>query len=125
MSGRRRTRLQVLEKLTALLDDRRHIMEDRPLVVRETRSDKSVPIKEVLGEFLNAYLDSLSADRRELISRYRIVDDARNVVGVGSVGMRCWVVFMEARGLSIGPRPNCAISPTSATIIRTHVVPAE
>ena len=93
-----RTHLQVLEKLTALLDDHHHILEDRPLVVRETRNDKGVPIKEVLGEFLNAYLNSLPEDRRELISRYRIVDVARKVVGVGSVGTRCWVVFMEGAG---------------------------
>ena len=93
-----RTHLQVLEKLTALLDDHHRIMEDRPLVVRETRNDKGVPIKEVLGEFLQAYLASLSGDRRELISRYRIVDVARKVVGVGSVGTRCWVMFMEGAG---------------------------
>jgi uncharacterized protein (DUF2252 family) len=93
-----RTHLQVLEKLTALLDDRHRILEDRPLVVRETHNDKGVPIKEVLSEFLRAYLDSLSGDRRELISRYRIVDVARKVVGVGSVGTRCWVLFMEGVG---------------------------
>ena len=93
-----RTHLQVLEKLTDLLDDHHRIMEDRPLVVRETRNDKGVPIKEVLGEFLQAYLHSLSGDRRELISRYRIVDVARKVVGVGSVGTRCWVLFMEGAG---------------------------
>jgi uncharacterized protein (DUF2252 family) len=93
-----RTHLQVLERLTDLLDDHHRIMEDRPLVVRETRNDKGVPIKEVLGEFLQAYLHSLSEDRRELFSRYRIVDVARKVVGVGSVGTRCWVVFMEGAG---------------------------
>ena len=93
-----RTNLQVLEKLTALLDDKHRIMEDRPLIVRETRNDKGIPVKDLLGEFLAAYVESLSGDRRELISRYRIVDVARKVVGVGSVGTRCWVVFMEGAG---------------------------
>jgi len=36
----------------------------------------------------------MSEDRRPLLSRYRIADVARKVVGVGSVGTRCWVLFL-------------------------------
>jgi hypothetical protein len=49
-------------------------------VVREICGDKGVPVEKVLGEFLHAYLHSLSADRGELISRYRIIDVVRKVV---------------------------------------------
>jgi uncharacterized protein (DUF2252 family) len=53
-----------------------------------------------LGVFLHQYLASLSPDRRELISRYQVLDAARKVVGVGSVGTRCWIILM--RGLDEG-----------------------
>jgi len=44
---------------------------------------------------LLGYLDSLTTDRRRLLARYRIVDVARKVVGVGSVGTACWVVLLQ------------------------------
>ena len=44
---------------------------------------------------LRSYIDSLPLDRRQLLSRYRIVDVARKVVGVGSVGTGCWVVLLK------------------------------
>ena len=47
---------------------------------------------------LRSYLASLPEDRRRLLSRYRIVDVARKVVGVGSVGTSCWVVLLEEHG---------------------------
>ena len=40
---------------------------------------------------------SLGVDRHRLLSRYRIVDVARKVVGVGSVGTACWVVLLHGR----------------------------
>lgn len=48
----------------------------------------------MLGELLEAYLASLPEDRRILLRRYRVVDVARKVVGVGSVGTRCWVILL-------------------------------
>jgi uncharacterized protein (DUF2252 family) len=47
---------------------------------------------------LRSYLASLPEDRRRLLSRYRIIDVARKVVGVGSVGTSCWVVLLEEQG---------------------------
>ena len=46
------------------------------------------------AEILEAYVASLAPERRQLLSRYRLVDVARKVVGVGSVGTRCWVLLM-------------------------------
>ena len=46
---------------------------------------------------LGAYASTLSGDRRALLGRFRIVDLARKVVGVGSVGTRDWVVLMLGR----------------------------
>jgi uncharacterized protein (DUF2252 family) len=53
---------------------------------------------EALGAMLRSYLASLPEDRRRLLSRYRIVDVARKVVGVGSVGTSCWVILLEEHG---------------------------
>lgn len=87
--------LQVLEKMTDLVDNKQRIVESAPYVVRETHTESGMPIRKALGLFLQDYLSSLSEDRRQLISRYQILDVARKVVGVGSVGTRCWIVFMR------------------------------
>ncbi len=87
--------LQVLEKMTDLIDNKQRIVENAPFVVRETHTETGVPIREAVGMFLEQYLSSLSEDRRQLLSHYQILDVARKVVGVGSVGTRCWIVFMR------------------------------
>jgi uncharacterized protein (DUF2252 family) len=92
--------LQVLEKMTDLVDNKERIVENAPFVVRETHTEDGMPIREAVGMFLEQYLASLSPDRRQLISKYQILDVARKVVGVGSVGTRCWIGFM--RGSSEG-----------------------
>jgi uncharacterized protein (DUF2252 family) len=87
--------LQVLEKMTDLIDNKQRIVENAPFVVRETKTEDGMPIREAVGLFLEQYLASLSEDRRQLVSRYQILDVARKVVGVGSVGTRCWIGFMR------------------------------
>ena len=54
-------------------------------------------IREVVEDQFRAYQASLSADRRLLLERFRIVDMARKVVGVGSVGTRAFMVLLEGR----------------------------
>ena len=98
--ARKGTHLQVLEKMTDLVDNKQRIVENAPFVVRETKTEDGTPIREAVGLFLEQYLASLSSDRRQLISRYQVLDVARKVVGVGSVGTRCWIGFM--RGVDEG-----------------------
>ncbi len=93
--AKRRTHLQVLSKLGEILDDRRRIVEARPLIVHESHTDAGLPVEQAVGLFLQRYGESLSSERRLLLSRYRVYDVARKVVGIGSVGLRCWVVFLE------------------------------
>jgi Uncharacterized protein conserved in bacteria (DUF2252) len=64
--------LQVLEKMTDLIDNKQRIVESAPFVVRETKTQNGTPIREALGVFLHQYLASLPPDRRELISRYQV-----------------------------------------------------
>jgi uncharacterized protein (DUF2252 family) len=93
--ARKRTHLQVLGKMSEFVNDKHRIIEARPVIVREKRTEAGRPIREALGLFLESYMASLPEDRRELLSHYRIVDVARKVVGVGSVGTRCWVMLMR------------------------------
>lgn len=91
--ARQRTHLQVLGKMADLVDGQQHIVEERPLIVRETHTVSGRPIAEALDLFLQSYFASLGGDRQQLLGRYRLLDVARKVVGVGSVGTRCWVAL--------------------------------
>jgi uncharacterized protein (DUF2252 family) len=52
----------------------------------------------IFDELFHAYRESLPDDRRPLVDRYRLVDVAIKVVGVGSVGRRCWIALMMSEG---------------------------
>jgi len=93
--ARERTHMQVLGKLTDLVDEKYRLKEDAPFIVRETHSVDGLPIIEALGLLLNSYFMSIGDDRKNLLKQYRIVDVARKVVGVGSVGTRCCVMFLK------------------------------
>lgn len=98
--ARSRTHLQVLDKMTDLLDNQQRIVEARPLVVRDQTTSKGRPVAEALEIFLQEYLASVGAERRFLMSQYRVMDVARKVVGVGSVGTRCWIIYLQGRDLN-------------------------
>ena len=91
----RKNSLQALDKLTRIVDGRRVIADDPPLILRvdeEISASKSGTI----GAFFQRYRESLPLNRRILIDRFSMVDIARKVVGVGSVGTRCLIVLLEA-----------------------------
>ena len=92
--ARERTHMQVLDKLTDIVDDKYRLKVNAPFIVREKHSQQGRPIMEALGLVLESYIKSLADDRRALLEQYRIVDVARKVVGVGSVGTRCWIIFL-------------------------------
>jgi uncharacterized protein (DUF2252 family) len=93
--ARERGHIRTLEKLTERVNGRDRFIEDAPLIVRETRTERGNPVKVALDRLLRAYVDSLGYDRKVLLSRYRIVDVARKVVGVGSVGTECWMIMLH------------------------------
>jgi uncharacterized protein (DUF2252 family) len=92
--AKERTHMQVLGKLTDMVDDKFRLKVNAPFIVRETHTQAGRPIEEALGLFLDSYFGSLADDRKALLKNYRIVDVARKVVGVGSVGTRCWIIFL-------------------------------
>jgi uncharacterized protein (DUF2252 family) len=86
--ARHHTSLAALPKLTELVDGERRIIEDPPLILHaHHRFD-------VPRAAFDAYVACLAPERRTLLDRYRFVDAARKVVGVGSVGTRCHIVLL-------------------------------
>ncbi|MGW3626280.1 DUF2252 domain-containing protein [Streptomyces sp. NPDC000880] len=98
--ARTRDSLQAFEKLTRVVDGRRRITPDPPLIVPVQDLLPGVERDSVEGqlrELIERYSRSLQPDRRHLLRQYRIVDMARKVVGVGSVGTRCWIILLLGR----------------------------
>ena len=94
----RKTRERALAKLTEIVDGRQRFISDPPYLERMRRPFSLEGGSEVaLGDILAPYRESLPLDRRRLLETYTYVDAARKVVGVGSVGTRCWVVLFNGR----------------------------
>ena len=91
----RKNSLRAFNKLTSVVNGRRMIVPDPPLIVRV---DDEILAAEsgAVGEFLARYRETLPLDRRILLDRFSLVDIAKKVVGVGSVGTRCLIVLLEA-----------------------------
>jgi len=93
-NARGRDSLQAFSKLTRVVDGRRMIIDDPPLLVRIPEGDE---IRGQIYAILESYKRTLQVDRRHLLDRYRFVDAARKVVGIGSVGTRAYVALLEGR----------------------------
>lgn len=96
--ARTRTHLQAFERLTRDTAEGRRIAPDPPLInpLRDLLTDPSEEESE-LRTILDGYERTLSSEHRHLLRRYRLVDAARKVVGVGSVGTRCWILLLLGR----------------------------
>jgi uncharacterized protein (DUF2252 family) len=88
---KRRTSRGAFAKLTTMAHGRPRITEDPP--VRTTISDEEQA--DLVDHLLAGYRMTLQEDRRHLFGRYTEVDVVRQVVGVGSVGMRVYLVLLE------------------------------
>jgi uncharacterized protein (DUF2252 family) len=87
-------------KLTGLVDGRRRILPDPPLIVpvQDLMPDADRrQLEDQIRDLLRSYRRSLPVDRRHLFDAFEFIDLARRVVGVGSVGTRCWIVLMLGR----------------------------
>ncbi len=96
-----RDSMQEVAKLTHLVDGRPRIIADPPLLVPIA---DLLPAKEDLADFeaqlkdlIAGYRHTLETDRRFLLEQFEVCDIARKVVGVGSVGTRCWILLMLGR----------------------------
>jgi len=100
--ARTRDSLQALSKLAEHVDGNYRIVSQPPIVIplRELESFSELSADEVqqaLHEQFRAYRSTLQDDRRHLLERFQVVDVARKVVGVGSVGTRAFIVLLQGR----------------------------
>ncbi len=98
--SRTKDSLKAFAELTTLVEGRRRIVSDPPLLV---------PVEELLLQaehdafvqavrtILRSYRRTLPRDRRKLLERFDYHHAARKVVGVGSVGTRAWIVLLAGR----------------------------
>src|SRR4029077_7337328 len=96
--ARTRDSMQALGKLTTVVDGRRQIISDPPVVVpvEELFADMQTDaIYKELRSVVGKYRRTLQSDRRHLLEQFTLVQLARKVVGVGSVGTRAWILLMD------------------------------
>ena len=97
-----RTSDQALSKLGEQVDGRYRIASVPPVVipVRNLHTAYGVApgeLEEVVFNLFRDYRSTLRLDLRQLLERYEVVDWARKVVGVGSVGTRAFIVLLQGR----------------------------
>jgi uncharacterized protein (DUF2252 family) len=90
----RRTHVELFPKLTQEVDGRIFIKDDPPLI---THLDDDELVQK-LRSLVEEYKASLRIDRQVLLSKYRLVDVAHKVVGVGSVGTQCYIALLLGSG---------------------------
>src|SRR5450631_2567667 len=98
--ARKHTNLQALAKLTEKVDGRYRIRSQPPLLVplRELPDEASpAELEEVVRAGFEQYKETLPGNRRVLVERFTPIDMALKVVGVGSVGTRCFIMLLEGR----------------------------
>jgi uncharacterized protein (DUF2252 family) len=98
--ARTKDSMTAFSKLTRMVDGEPQIVADPPLIERvEDIAGVMGPEAVMAGlhELIRLYRESLQSDRRILLEEYRLVDLARKVVGVGSVGTRAWIALMIGR----------------------------
>jgi uncharacterized protein (DUF2252 family) len=102
--ARTRDSVQGLAKLTHLVGGRPRIISDPPLIVPlgelvpDEKSRKGLEAR--ITDLTARYRRTLETDRRHLLDQFEFADAAHKVVGVGSVGTRCWIVLMLGKDSS-------------------------
>jgi uncharacterized protein (DUF2252 family) len=98
--ARTKDSIKAFDKLVRVVDGQPRLVGDPPLIVPIGdlfRERESREVQTAMHEMLRSYRRTLPGDHRHLLERFRYVDAARKVVGVGSVGTRAWIVLMLGR----------------------------
>jgi uncharacterized protein (DUF2252 family) len=116
--SRQRSSLQAFPKLTMQVDGQHRIKDDPPLI---THLDDEELSQQLRG-LVEAYRPTVQEDRRVLLGKYQCVDVARKVVGVGSVGTRCYIILL------LGNDSNdpllLQIKEAQASVLERHLGPS-
>ena len=98
--SRTRDSLGAFAKLTGMVDGQVRIISNPPLIVPLEELLPEVAAAELrnqLHEWFRGYRRTLQPDRRQILETFELVDFARKVVGVGSVGTRSWIALLLGR----------------------------
>jgi uncharacterized protein (DUF2252 family) len=98
--ARTKDSMSAYSKLARVVDGEARIVADPPLIVPVddlADGDERDRLFDGLSDLLNSYRSTLQYDRRVLLEQFRLVDFARKVVGVGSVGTRAWIGLLLGR----------------------------
>ncbi|MFE3142623.1 DUF2252 domain-containing protein [Streptomyces scopuliridis] len=109
--------LRTLDMLTDAPDGQRRITPDPPLLEPVSRLDMAVLRRIFIG-----YRSTLPEERRTLLDRFRFIDAARKVVGVSSVGTRCYIVLLEGR--HAGDPLFLQIREAERSVLEPHLQPS-
>ncbi len=99
--ARTRDSMSAFSKLTQLVDGEIRIVDHSPLIVPlevAVVADERDAVLEALRTLVRSYRNTLPLERRALLDQFELVDFARKVVGVGSVGTRCWIALFLGHG---------------------------
>lgn len=126
-----RDSLREFNKLTEVVDGRRRIIADPPLItpIEQVAADlhhgeaDSDLIHARMEGMLQEYASRLETDRRHLLSQYKLVHMARKVVGVGSVGTRVWILLMIGRDES--DPLFLQVKEAGPSVLETYLGPSE
>ncbi|MDA0169490.1 DUF2252 domain-containing protein [Solirubrobacter taibaiensis] len=95
--ARAKDSMRAFQRLTEVVDGRRRIISDPPLIVPLEELLPPVERSELerhMQTIIRSYRRTLTNERRRLLERFQYADAARKVVGVGSVGTRAWILLM-------------------------------
>ena len=96
-------------------------IRDKPPLIFHPEAARTAQFYDTLQQVFRLYRETLPDDRRALLDRYHIVDAAMKVVGVGSVGTRCWIaLFMSASNDPL----FLQLKEARASVLEAHLTPS-
>ena len=115
--ARRKNQRRAVAKLTHGAGDDIRFVEDPPLVVHLANTDGEL---DAIDPMIELYRETLSSEIRNLFDRFRILDVARKVVGVGSVGTRCWICLFEGPDRPEGDHVILQVKQAQASVLEPY-----
>jgi hypothetical protein len=124
--AKRSSSKRAFQKLTTIENGRLSFRPDPPVVVplSEILVDafRGIDTRDVIETAMAGYRESLLGDRAYLLRTFESVDMARKVVGVGSVGTRCFVILLLGKGT--GDPLILQVKEASGSVLESHLGPS-
>jgi uncharacterized protein (DUF2252 family) len=98
--ARKNNSLGLIGKLTETTPEGIRLIDNPPFIEHLEISVHGKDISKLNDQGMNSYIQSLPADRKHLLLNYKWIDWVRKIVGVGSVGIACWVMYFEGRDIN-------------------------